>query len=30
MGLAAARALLEHNVRLTLMADRYPKGVEHA
>jgi uncharacterized protein YndB with AHSA1/START domain len=28
--LAAAKALLEHNVRLNLVADRYPKGVEHA
>ena len=28
--LAAAKALLEHNVRLTLVADRYPKGLEHA
>ena len=26
--LAGAKALLEHNVRLNLVADRYPKGIE--
>jgi uncharacterized protein YndB with AHSA1/START domain len=26
--LAALKALLEHNVRLNLTADRYPKGIE--
>jgi uncharacterized protein YndB with AHSA1/START domain len=26
--LAGLKALLEHNVRLNLMADRYPKGIE--
>jgi uncharacterized protein YndB with AHSA1/START domain len=28
--LAGLKALLEHNVKLNLTADRYPKGVEHA
>jgi uncharacterized protein YndB with AHSA1/START domain len=28
--LAGLKALLEHNVRLNLVADRYPKGIEHA
>jgi uncharacterized protein YndB with AHSA1/START domain len=27
--LAGLKALLEHNVRLNLTADRYPKGIEH-
>jgi uncharacterized protein YndB with AHSA1/START domain len=27
--LAGAKAFLEHNIRLNLVADRYPKGVEH-
>lgn len=27
--LAGLKALLEHNVRLNLVADRYPKGIEH-
>jgi hypothetical protein len=26
--LAGLKALLEHNVRLNLVADRYPKGIE--
>jgi hypothetical protein len=26
--LAGAKAFLEHNIRLNLVADRYPKGVE--
>lgn len=28
--LAGLKALLEHNVRLNLVRDRYPKGVEHS
>jgi uncharacterized protein YndB with AHSA1/START domain len=28
--LAGLKALLEHNVRLNLTADRYPKGIEHS
>jgi uncharacterized protein YndB with AHSA1/START domain len=27
--LAGAKALLEHGVRLNLVADRYPEGIEH-
>ena len=27
--LAGAKAFLEHNVRLNLVADRYPKGIDH-
>jgi uncharacterized protein YndB with AHSA1/START domain len=27
--LAGLKALLEHNVRLNLVADRYPKGIDH-
>ncbi len=27
--LAGVKALLEHNIRLNLVADRYPKGIEH-
>ena len=27
--LAGLKALLEHNIRLNLVADRYPKGIEH-
>ena len=26
--LAGAKAFLEHNIRLNLVADRYPKGIE--
>ena len=28
--LAGLKALLEYNVRLNLVADRYPKGIEHS
>ena len=27
--LAGLKALLEHNVQLNLVADRYPEGIEH-
>ena len=27
--LAGLKALLEYNVRLNLVADRYPEGIEH-
>jgi uncharacterized protein YndB with AHSA1/START domain len=28
--LAGLKALLEHNIRLNLVRDRYPKGIEHS